>query len=35
MILRVYIADLEAYENGELIGKWLRLPEDEEKIEKS
>ncbi|HCQ6017569.1 TPA: antirestriction protein ArdA [Clostridioides difficile] len=34
MILRVYIADLEAYENGELIGKWLRLPEDEEKIEK-
>ncbi|MBY2483379.1 antirestriction protein ArdA [Clostridioides difficile] len=34
MVLRVYIADLEAYEKGKLIGEWLSLPEDEEKIGK-
>lgn len=33
-MIKVYITDLAAYNNGYLLGKWITLPLDKEKIEK-
>lgn len=32
--MQIYIADLEAYNSGNLKGEWLELPTEEEEIEK-
>ena len=32
MEFRVYIVDLEAYNNGEFKGEWVNLPMDEEEL---
>ncbi|MCY9738193.1 antirestriction protein ArdA [Paenibacillus alvei] len=33
MEIRIYIADLEAYNNGELSGEWVTLPMDSDELE--
>lgn len=32
MEINIYVADLAAYNDGELVGKWVSLPVDEEKL---
>lgn len=33
--MRVYITDLEAYNNGHLVGKWIQLPMDSDLLSES
>ncbi|HAS74842.1 MAG TPA: hypothetical protein DCS67_11925 [Clostridiales bacterium UBA8960] len=32
-MIKIYITDLAAYNNGHLIGEWIELPMDEEKLQ--